>query len=39
MGMSSDIEIRTAAIDDLAAIFHLGEKVFTPQDVSNLYQG
>ncbi|MCF7848539.1 MAG: GNAT family N-acetyltransferase [Kiritimatiellales bacterium] len=36
--MSSDIEIRLAEIDDLAAIFHLGEKVFTPQEVSNLYR-
>jgi ribosomal protein S18 acetylase RimI-like enzyme len=36
--MNSDIEIRLAEIDDLAAIFHLGEKVFTPQEVSNLYR-
>lgn len=34
----TDIKIRSAAIDDLAAIFHLGEKVFTPQEVSNLYR-
>lgn len=34
----SDIEIRLATIDDLAAIFHLGEKVFTPQAGSNLYR-
>lgn len=33
-----DIKIRTATIDDLPAIFHLGEKVFTPKDVSNLYR-
>ena len=33
-----DIEVREAGIDDLAAIFHLGEKVFTSQDVSNLYR-
>lgn len=32
------LEIRPAMIDDLAAIFHLGEKVFTPQEVSNLYR-
>lgn len=32
------IEIRHATIDDLAAIFHLGEKVFTAQDSSNLYR-
>jgi ribosomal protein S18 acetylase RimI-like enzyme len=38
MGMSNDIEIRTATIDDLAAIFHLGERVFTSQDVANLYR-
>lgn len=36
--MNCDIEIRLAEIDDLAAIFHLGEKVFTPQEVSNLYR-
>ena len=33
-----DIEIRSATIDDLAKIFHLGEKVFTLQEVSNLYR-
>jgi ribosomal protein S18 acetylase RimI-like enzyme len=38
MMMDPDIVIRTATIDDLAAIFHLGEKVFTPQEVSNLYR-
>ena len=36
--MGYDIEIRTATIDDLAAIFHLGEKVFTSQEFSNLYR-
>jgi len=35
---SDDVEIREAEIDDLAAIFHLGEKVFTSQEVSNLYR-
>ncbi|MDF7801431.1 GNAT family N-acetyltransferase [Pontiellaceae bacterium B1224] len=35
---NSSIEIRTATIDDLADIFHLGEKVFTPQSASNLYR-
>jgi len=35
---SGDVEIREAVIDDLAAIFHLGEKVFTSQEVSNLYR-
>ena len=38
MSTESDIEIRTATIDDLAAIFHLGEKVFTSQEFSNLYR-
>lgn len=38
MNIGSDVEIRTTTIDDLAAIFHLGEKVFTPQEFSNLYR-
>ncbi|NLX24935.1 MAG: GNAT family N-acetyltransferase [Lentisphaerae bacterium] len=38
MNMASEVEIRTATIDDLAAIFHLGEKVFTPKGFSNLYR-
>lgn len=38
MAKRPDIEIRSADIDDLAAIFHLGEKVFTSSDVSNLYR-
>lgn len=38
MSIESDIEIRTATIDDLAAIFHLGERVFTSQEFSNLYR-
>lgn len=38
MSNGNDIEIRTATIDDLAAIFHLGEKVFTSQEYSNLYR-
>jgi ribosomal protein S18 acetylase RimI-like enzyme len=33
-----EIEIRQAGIDDLAAIFHLGERLFTPQETSNLYR-
>ena len=37
-GKKSEVEIRTATIDDLAAIFHLGEKVFTSQEYSNLYR-
>ncbi len=32
------LRIRIAMIDDLPGIFHLGEKVFTPQHVSNLYR-
>ncbi|MFP4356770.1 MAG: N-acetyltransferase family protein [Phycisphaerae bacterium] len=36
--MPYEVEIRQATIDDLAAIFHLGEKVFTAQEVSNLYR-
>ncbi|WP_372845636.1 GNAT family N-acetyltransferase [Pontiella sp.] len=36
--MLNDFEIRTATIDDLAGIFHLGEKVFTSQAYSNLYR-
>jgi ribosomal protein S18 acetylase RimI-like enzyme len=38
MNTESNIEVRTATIDDLAAIFHLGEKVFTSQEFSNLYR-
>ncbi|MDA3833807.1 MAG: GNAT family N-acetyltransferase [Spirochaetales bacterium] len=38
MNVGSEVEIRTSTIDDLAAIFHLGEKVFTPQGFSNLYR-
>lgn len=38
MGYETGIEIRTASIDDLAEIFHLGERVFTSQDFSNLYR-
>jgi ribosomal protein S18 acetylase RimI-like enzyme len=38
MSISPDIEIRTATIDDLAAVFHLGEKIFTSQEFSNLYR-
>ncbi|HCF96004.1 MAG: N-acetyltransferase [Verrucomicrobiota bacterium] len=32
------VEIRPARIDDLAAIFHLGERVFTAQRFTNLYR-
>ena len=38
MSTAGDVDIRTATIDDLAAIFHLGEKVFTSQEFSNLYR-
>ncbi|MFO7936781.1 MAG: N-acetyltransferase [Kiritimatiellia bacterium] len=34
----SAVDIRTATIDDLPVIFHLGEKVFTSQTVANLYR-
>jgi ribosomal protein S18 acetylase RimI-like enzyme len=33
-----NVEIRPATIDDLADIFHLGEKLFLPREVSNLYR-
>ena len=33
-----DIKIRQAGIDDLAEIFHLGEKVFHSRTYSNLYR-
>ncbi len=36
--LTQELEIRTATIDDLPAIFHLGEMVFTSQDYSNLYR-
>ncbi len=32
------LRVRTPTIDDLADIFHLGEKIFTPQNASNLYR-
>ncbi|MCA1808220.1 MAG: N-acetyltransferase family protein [Kiritimatiellia bacterium] len=35
---TSNIEIRPACIDDLAAIFHLGEELFRAEAVSNLYR-
>ena len=38
MRESGTVEIRPAEIDDLAAIFHLGERVFTSQEVANLYR-
>ena len=35
----ADIDtIRPAEIDDLAQVFHLGERLFTSQDYSNLYR-
>ena len=33
-----EIDIRCASIDDLAEIFHLGEKVFTSRKFTNLYR-
>lgn len=38
MERSIEVNVRTATIDDLSAIFHLGERVFTSQEVSNLYR-
>lgn len=32
------IEIREMEIDDLADVFHLGEKLFTSQEIPNLYR-
>ncbi|RJO69645.1 MAG: GNAT family N-acetyltransferase [Myxococcales bacterium] len=32
------VEIRPMDIDDLATVFHLGEKLFTSQDLPNLYR-
>lgn len=34
----SDVIVRIAKIDDLAAIFHLGDQLFRPQGASNLYR-
>lgn len=33
-----DIQIRIATIDDLAPVFHLGERLFTSREYSNLYR-
>ena len=38
MSSQLEIKIRTAGIDDLAAIFHIGEQVFDSQSYSNLYR-
>ena len=38
MKNNSEIRIRTASIDDLAAIFHLGEGIFHAQTYTNLYR-
>lgn len=35
---SPEVIIRQAKIDDLSYIFHLGEKLFRPQEASNLYR-
>ena len=34
----SDVTIRHMEIDDLATVFHLGERLFTARDVPNLYR-
>lgn len=36
--MHLEVKIRPVTIDDLPTIFHLGEKLFRPQEVSNLYR-
>ncbi len=33
-----DVDIREMVIDDLPLVFHLGEKLFTPEEFSNLYR-
>lgn len=33
-----DLDIREMEIDDLAAVFHLGEELYTSEDVPNLYR-
>ncbi len=33
-----NIEVREMEIDDLAVVFHLGEKLFTAREVPNLYR-
>ncbi|MBD3263767.1 MAG: GNAT family N-acetyltransferase [Candidatus Omnitrophica bacterium] len=33
-----EVEIREMIIDDIPSVFHLGEKLFTPQDFPNLYR-
>ncbi len=38
MTQDLDITIRSAVLDDLPTIFHLGEDLFTSQDYSNLYR-
>lgn len=37
-GRTTPCIIREAEIDDLPAIFHLGEELFTSQDLTNLYR-
>jgi ribosomal protein S18 acetylase RimI-like enzyme len=34
----NDVEIREMEIDDLPAVFHIGENLFTPEQVPNLYR-
>ena len=34
----SSVAIRQMEIDDLADVFHLGEKIFTAREVPNLYR-
>lgn len=37
-GPAPEIRIRLATIDDLSIIFHLGERLFTSRQASNLYR-
>ncbi|MFW6137703.1 MAG: GNAT family N-acetyltransferase [Spirochaetota bacterium] len=35
---NNSVDISEMTIDDLPAVFHLGEKLFTPQEFPNLYR-
>ena len=34
----ANIVVRQMEIDDLANVFHIGEKIFTARDIPNLYR-
>jgi len=38
MASKFELEIRTAEIDDLAPVYHLGNRLFTSQEYANLYR-